>query len=195
MNIYRTLLSATSLLVLGSAPQLAQAQCVAAYWDYDVDTVQEEIVAWAFVEDYFNTTYCGLEAYYQWGYWEHSYFASVEIESPTQASAYDDDGLALIPYGGGSAYASASISYVGDPGNYIIEYFVRIFCTVGGYFVDLQEEDSVAVGPVPLRIYLTFDDGPTSCCGAAHNTLKVIDTLGIPSCNVLRSDACGESWR
>jgi hypothetical protein len=137
MKTFRTALGATVLFVLGSVPQLARAQyefCVMAYTDFAVNTTEGEVEAWAWVEDYFSGGYCGESAYYQWGYWEHTYFASASIESPTQNSAYDEDSMANIPYGGGWADASTSLSMEGDPGWFHIDWCVNIWCTIGDLF-------------------------------------------------------------
>ena len=175
MKISRTLLSSAALLVSGLAPQAGRT-CVATYTDFYLDPVNQELDAWSSVEDYFDESYCLSQAYYQWYYWEHSYEASVNIESPTQNSAYDFDNLASIPYGGGSAYASTSLSFIGDPGDYIIETILRIFCTVvGDYFVEELDDEVVTIPPIGLTLRLTFDDGPH--VGGNEYTLSVVNTL------------------
>ena len=150
MRTARTLLGAAVLFVLGLMPQMARA-CVATYADFNLDTAQGEVEAWAWVEDYYDQSPCFDETYSTWQYWEHRYEAGVYIQSPTQNSAYDyDSPLIYVPYGGGSASAYASLSVQGDPGIYSIDWELWIFCTIGQYFFGDGGGDVVEV---PLAFF------------------------------------------
>jgi hypothetical protein len=138
MKTSTKLLGAVAFFILGSAPQLAQAQlefCVATYTDFEVNTAEGEVVAWAWVEDYFSGGDCFTISYFQWGFWAHAYFASASIVSPTQRSAYYENFTDLIAYGGGSASASTFLSYIDESGEYDIEWVIWIYCILGEYFV------------------------------------------------------------
>jgi hypothetical protein len=156
MRTSRAALCATVLLVLGSAPQFAEA-CTATYLDFNVNTAQSKIEAWSWVEDYYNFSPCFDEAYWALGWWSHSYQASVHITSPTQNVAWHVDSLPNVDYGGGSASAYASISYIGEPGTYVIELEADIGCNWGGMFVqDVQhhivQQDNPCDDPEVLSI-------------------------------------------
>jgi hypothetical protein len=101
-----------------------------------VDLASHEVDAWAWVEDYYDEGSCFWESYQYWYYWEHWYHASVNIVSPTQNSSYDEDNQGTFAYGGGSAQVFASLSFDEDFGDYIIEVILRIYCNIGGLFVD-----------------------------------------------------------
>jgi hypothetical protein len=133
MRTSRAALCATLLLVLGSAPQFAEA-CTATYLDFNVNTAQSKIEAWSWVEDYYNFSPCFDEAYWALGWWSHSYHASVHITSPTQNLAYHIDSLPNVDYGGGSASAYASLSYVGESGLYDIVLESWIDCNWSAMF-------------------------------------------------------------
>jgi hypothetical protein len=94
------------------------------------------VVIW---EDYFNSSPCWDWAYPNWFQWEHAYQASVSIDSPTQNPANDADTQANVSWGGGSAYAFASISTAGNPDLYEIDWEYSIWCTQGGLFVYAAE--------------------------------------------------------
>ncbi len=146
MRVRRNLWCAIVLLVLGSMSQVASA-CVATYTDSYVDTEQAEVHAWAWVEDTFNTGYCFQAAFAQWGAWSHTYQASVEIESPTQ-NFTDDVGMQYnVSYGGGSTSAYSAISYIGDLGEYQINYLMQILCTIGGLFFHFTPQQLVTTLP------------------------------------------------
>ena len=135
MKTHRILLLSGTLCVLASMPQMVGA-CVLAYTDSYVDTTQSTVSAWSTVEDYFNDPYCYQQIGY-WGYFEHSYEARVSITSPTQNWVSDEDAVSNVPYGGGSASAFISVSYVGDPGDYEINWWNWIFCSaIWDWFVD-----------------------------------------------------------
>jgi hypothetical protein len=154
MKITGALVSATVLLVLASMPRLAEAQCGVAYGDYDVNEAEGTIEAWTFVQETFEPE-CPWAGGYQWGYFEHHYATTVEIESPTQNSAYDED-YQVMPYGGGGASTFTSISYLGDPGEYVIDLFIGVSCTIGGtlgFWLDEEEEDVPAQTSCPLPPY------------------------------------------
>ena len=150
MKSFKVFLYATVLFVLASTPARAQLEaCVVTYTDYALDTTTEfEVEAWGWVEDYFAYGECFGTAYFQWGYWEHSYSAAVQILSPAQAPAYDDDSLADVPYGGGSALASTSKLIADDFGEYIIYWWLRIFCNIPeDYFIDFFDGQPLQVPP------------------------------------------------
>lgn len=153
----RKWLGAIALVTLSLAALSARAQCVVVYFDFDVDTTIEEIVAWASIEDYFNEYYCLEQAGGAWGYWEHSYEVYVSIVSPTQNTAYDDGYMFGVPYGGGSAYANTYIPYGDDSGEYVIEWWWRLFCSaIGDYFIDDEDDDVVVVESVPVYKYIEY---------------------------------------
>lgn len=152
MQTSRTFRLATVLFVLGLVPEIAGA-CVGVYTDFSIDAEESELTAWGAVADSYNGGYCFATAYSQWGYWEHTYEASVDIESPTMNTASDSDTWPDIPYGGWAANASATISFDDDPGQYIIIWALRIYCTVGGWFVDYFFEDFPTIAPVDIRRY------------------------------------------
>jgi hypothetical protein len=154
MRISGALVSATALFVLGSMPRLAEAQCGVTDGDYIVNEAQGTIVAWTTVHEIF-TEYCPWVGGYQWGYFEHHYATTVQIESPTGRSAYGEDYQAMA-YGGGSATAYTSILYYGDPGEYDIDYFIGVFCTIGGtlgYWFDSETVEVSAQTSCPLPPY------------------------------------------
>lgn len=55
MRIIGAVVGASALLVLGSLPRSAEAQCAVAYGDFNVNTAQGTIEAWSFTEDYFSS--------------------------------------------------------------------------------------------------------------------------------------------
>jgi hypothetical protein len=144
MRTARTLVGAALLFVLGLMPQTASA-CVATYADFNVDTTQAEVEAWAWVEDYYDQSPCFDEIYSTWPYWEHRYEAYVQIQSPTTNSAYDYQSTWYVPYGGGSASAFSSLSVEDDPGVYSIDWQLLIFCIIGQYFFGDGGNDVVEV--------------------------------------------------
>lgn len=161
MNFTRAILSSVALLVLGTIPAVSAAQtCVVTYMDHNIDTTENEVQAWASVEDYFDTYPCFDYAYNEWFYWSHSYEATVDIESPTQNSAYDYDGQASVSYGGGSADAYAELSFTGDLGVYEIFLTILINCTVGGDFIDDDDD----IPPIEIPIYAGYDAWPADTC-------------------------------
>jgi hypothetical protein len=138
------------LLVLGWLPQLVDA-CVVTYTDSSVDANQKTVSAWSFAEDYFDEGSCFQAAYYEWYLWAHNYEAQVHISSPTQNWVTDSDDQQGVTYGGGSAYAFASISYDGDPGDYEICWWIWLWCSVVEYFVDEFLMGQInAGGPGPM---------------------------------------------
>lgn len=164
--------SAAAVLVLGLMPQLAAA-CVAVYGDHNVDTTQGEVQAWVWVED------CDDMGATNPPYFEHQYYASVHIDSPTQNSAGDNDIAGPIAYAGGSADAYASISYDGDLGGYDIEFEVSILCSLLGQILSGVEEeddvpapgdctangvDSVAIATMAPWSPLAYERGGTILC-------------------------------
>ncbi len=137
MRITGALVSAAALLVLSSLPLSAKAQCGVAYGDYAVNEEEGTIDAWTYVAEYVVPE-CPWYNAYQYGYYDHHYSVSAAITSPTQNSAYDDD-YQIAPYGGGYAVAFTSILYAGDPGEYDVEWFISVICTIGGtlgYWLD-----------------------------------------------------------
>ena len=155
MRTCRALLTVTTLSVLWSMPQMANA-CIVAYWGNDVDFASSEIDAWAYVDDSFNFGFCA-QLVYEWGYFLHSYTASVEIEPPTGSPVSDSDSQPSVPYGGGSAYATATISFEDNPGVYTMQFQVGISCNLAGDVLSAFEQPNG--GQVDLGISL--GEGPT----------------------------------
>ena len=130
MRITEALVSTAALLVLGSMPLSAEAQCGVAYGDYGVNEVEGTIDAWSYVEEYVIPE-CPWYNAYQYGYYEHIYSVTAQITGPTQNVAYNEGG-SVMPYGGGNAGTFTSLSYIDDPGEYIVDWFIGVFCTLGG---------------------------------------------------------------
>jgi hypothetical protein len=152
MKTFRALLYAAALALLAITSQPAAA-CVATYTDFEMDLGEGELEAWGWVGDFYSSGPCFYEAYYQWGfaYWEHTYDAFVEIESPT-LRVEDELGVVWnVPYGGGSAMVSAVISVIGDAGKYKILWFLSIFCDIGGWFQ--SQADTAELHAVPITIH------------------------------------------
>lgn len=138
------IVGAIGILLLASGSQRAEA-CVYVYTDINVDMAASELDAWVWVGDAFSFPPCYYDAYNQWGYWEHTYHATVSIESPTLNTASDVDALANIPYGGESAEAFAYISTVNDAGDYEINFILWLWCTIGGYLLNVTAPEVVSV--------------------------------------------------
>jgi len=160
MRISRTSLCTTVLLVLASMPRTAEA-CVATYLDFNVNTSTNKVDAWAFVEDYYDSEcFSG-----SWGYYEHSYLATVYVVSPTQNYASDGDAQYNVVYGGGSANAFASLSFQDDSGVFDVSFEVNIWCSIVGTLLHVPWG-----GPLEAPRH-AYSEWPTDECGLSPGGL------------------------
>jgi hypothetical protein len=122
-------------------------------------------------------------------YYEHAYSATVDIESPTQNWAYDYDSQGWTPYGGGSADAYDSISYLDDPGIYEARMIIQISCSWIGQLLRLEEfvADSLAVIDINRHTSVTLSatDVDFSIFPAATLVLVNDDGTGDVNCPII----------
>lgn len=178
MKTYWTMMGAVALFVLALIAQPAGA-CVAVYQDYNVNASEEEVEAWAILED------CEMGGQ---GYYEHYYEAAVDIESQSQNSASDYTITGNYPYGGGSVEAYATLSYDEDPGLFSIELEVEIHCSAIGQLVDVIEYLYASIAPIDINVHTTASLSSTevdaSIFPAASLLLLTDDGSGDVSCPI-----------
>ena len=123
------------------APRIASA-CMSTYLDAGLDASGTNVVATAYVTDYFNEEGC---APWYWGAFTHTYTASATITSPQQqrqAVAFEINSQSM---GGGDAYVNPSLATNGEVGVFNTLLGVMIDCSVENEILNqqVQEQDEV----------------------------------------------------